>query len=53
LLRVLPGHHARSYLLRKLLGEGDHLGPQMPPEGPRLSSQELRRVADWIDSGAI
>lgn len=51
--KVRPGDHARSYLMLKLLGEGGHLGPPMPPEEPRLSGPELRRVADWIDAGAL
>ena len=51
-LLVAPGTHAKSYLMLKLLGEGGILGSPMPPDGPRLGSGELRRVADWIDAGA-
>jgi hypothetical protein len=49
---VLPYDHARSYLPRKLLGEGGIFGFAMPPTGDRLTPAELRRVADWIDGGA-
>jgi mono/diheme cytochrome c family protein len=46
---VRSGSHARSYLMRKLLDRGGFLGAPMPPTGPLLSADELRRVADWID----
>jgi mono/diheme cytochrome c family protein len=51
LRRLLPGDHARSYLMRKLLGQGIS-GMPMPPEGAPLARAELRQVADWIDGGA-
>ncbi|MCA9666669.1 MAG: Ig-like domain-containing protein [Myxococcales bacterium] len=51
--RVKPGDHAASYLMRKLIGPEGVSGMQMPPD-PRdkLDAATLRRVADWIDSGA-
>jgi hypothetical protein len=49
---VLPFDHSRSYLMRKLLGEGGIFGFDMPPTGARLTAAELRNVADWIDGGA-
>jgi hypothetical protein len=52
LQRVVPGDHARSYLMRKLLGEGGMVGLPMPPDGPRLAAEQVRAVADWIDGGA-
>ncbi len=52
MLRVLPDDHARSYLIRKLLGEGSYTGFRMPPDGPPLPLEQIRRIADWIDSGA-
>ena len=53
LLRVAPGDHARSYLIRKLLAEHGFVGLPMPPsDATRLSPLELRQVADWIDGGA-
>lgn len=50
--RVAPGDHARSYLMRKLLGTAGISGFSMPPDAPRLAERDLRRVADWIDGGA-
>lgn len=52
-VRVLSGDHARSYLMLKLLAAGGYVGFPMPPDGPRLSRQELRRVVTWIDGGAL
>lgn len=48
---IYPFDNGKSYLMRKLLGEGGFLGMPMPPDGPRLSIKELRQIADWIDSG--
>lgn len=53
LQRVAPGDHARSYLLRKLLPGAPRLGLPMPPTGAPLERDELRRIADWIDGGAL
>lgn len=50
--RVVPGDHAKSYLMLKLLGEGGFVGYPMPPGGPRLGRFQLRQVANWIDSRA-
>ena len=47
---VEPGDHARSYLLLKLLNIGGFSGFEMPPDAAPLSRQELRTVADWVDS---
>lgn len=52
LLRVRPGDHARSYLLRKLLGGPGIIGYRMPPEGAPVTTDQLRDVAAWIDGGA-
>jgi hypothetical protein len=49
--RVAAGDHARSYLVRKLLGASTVVGDRMPPDAP-LDAAELRRIADWIDGGA-
>jgi hypothetical protein len=50
---LVPGAHAKSYLMHKLVGTPNILGDRMPPP-PRapLSEKDLRLVADWIDSGA-
>jgi hypothetical protein len=50
--RVAPGDHARSYLMRKLLGASGISGFRMPPDGRALSPDDLQQVADWIDTGA-
>lgn len=52
LLRVAPGDHARSYLLRKLLVGAAIRGLPMPPTGPPLTDEELHAIAAWIDGGA-
>jgi hypothetical protein len=52
LKRLVPGDHARSYLMRKILDQGGFIGMPMPPAGPSLSLEELRLIADWIDGGA-
>lgn len=51
--RVVPGDHARSYLMLKLLDVGGVTGFVMPPSGPALTATQLRQVADWIDGGAL
>jgi len=51
LLRVAPGDHARSYLMRKLIGSLGFVGLPMPPTD-LLPAAQLRTIADWIDSGA-
>lgn len=53
LQRVAPGDHARSYLLRKLLPGAPRRGLPMPPTGAPLERDEMRRIADWIDGGAL
>lgn len=64
--RVTPFDSARSVLLRKLLG-GSHEegskdppyalmgvdGRRMPKDGPYLSDDDIRKVQDWIDQGAL
>lgn len=53
LLRAAAGDHARSYLVRKLLGAPGIVGDRMPPPPePPLDAPTLRRVATWIDQGA-
>ncbi|MEO7994458.1 MAG: hypothetical protein ABI743_08665 [bacterium] len=50
---VLPGDHAGSYLwqaLNELTGCAD--GP-MPNEGPTWDPITIKKVADWIDAGAL
>lgn len=50
---VAGGDHARSYLVRKLLGAPAIVGdPMPPPPDEPLDAASLRRLADWIDDGA-
>jgi hypothetical protein len=49
---IEPGHPERSYVLRKLSGQGLCGGAQMPLERPAFSSVDLQTVADWICQGA-
>ncbi|MBI5479890.1 MAG: hypothetical protein HY906_13580 [Deltaproteobacteria bacterium] len=50
---VSAGDHARSYLVRKLLGAPAIVGDVMPPPPDEpLDAATLRRLADWIDDGA-
>lgn len=51
--RVVSGIHAKSYLLLKLMNEGGITGRPMPPAGPPMDRATLRRVARWIDGGAL
>jgi hypothetical protein len=51
LYRVAAGDSSRSYLLRKLLGAPTIVGDPMPP-ADALTTDELRRIAAWIDGGA-
>src|SRR5688500_5566093 len=46
---ITPGQAAESTLLQFVSGEGDL---EMPPEGPRLSPEEIATLRAWIDQGA-
>jgi hypothetical protein len=55
-VRVVPGRHASSYLLWKLLALPSVFGDPMPPAGDwpadrgcGTADADLRRIADWID----
>ncbi len=50
--RILPYDHAKSYMMRKLLGKGGFIGLPMPPTGLQVARHELRQIAEWIDGGA-
>ncbi len=47
---VTPADSANSYVLQKMQGMGN--GGVMPPAG-MISAEEIQRVADWIDGGAL
>jgi mono/diheme cytochrome c family protein len=46
---ILPGNSAKSPLVEFLTGDSDLT---MPPEGPRLTPEEIGLVRAWIDQGA-
>lgn len=53
LARVQPGDPERSYLFKKVRGDGDISGARMPKDGPPfLSAAELDGLAAWIRAGA-
>lgn len=53
---VVPGRPGDSYLLYKILGDPHIVGEPMPPTGDagnlRLTDDEIRRITDWIATGA-
>lgn len=53
LVLVDPGDPLRSVLLLKLLPDYPQVrGLAMPPDGPPLSGETLRRLVSWIEAGA-
>lgn len=50
---VAPGDPLRSVLLLKVLPDYPQInGLPMPPEGPPLSGEVLRKLVSWIEAGA-
>ena len=47
---ILPGNSAQSPLIRMVAGLEE--GLDMPPEGDRLSPEEIGKLRRWIDEGA-
>jgi hypothetical protein len=48
---IVPGDSKKSDLIRRITSNDDD--EVMPPEGARLSADEVRRLRDWIDAGAV
>jgi len=46
---VQPGQSAQSALIRRVLSEDSDL--RMPPEGARVSPEEVATLKQWIDAG--
>jgi len=46
---VVSGKSAESELVARVTSDDPDL--QMPPEGPRLSAQEVARLIQWVDEG--
>ncbi|MEM9586398.1 MAG: PSD1 and planctomycete cytochrome C domain-containing protein [Planctomycetota bacterium] len=47
---IVPGESADSELIRRIVSRDE--GERMPPDGPRLSAQQLSTLVTWIDQGA-
>jgi hypothetical protein len=53
LSRIAPGDPERSYLLKKIRGDGDISGTRMPQDGPPfLTPAQIDGIAAWIRAGA-
>lgn len=44
---IIPGNAVDSFLIQKII-EGE-----MPKRGPKLSSEQIQIIVDWVNSGAI
>ncbi|MFM8572143.1 MAG: PSD1 and planctomycete cytochrome C domain-containing protein [Pirellula sp.] len=44
-----PSDSVQSLLVKRIQGQE---GPRMPPEGERLSADEVKQIIDWIDRGS-
>ena len=47
---IVPNESRSSELIRRIESTDD--GEWMPPEGPRLSAEEIDKLKRWIDAGA-
>ncbi|MGA7304887.1 MAG: DUF5777 family beta-barrel protein [Rhodothermales bacterium] len=48
LKRIDPGHPETSYLVKKIKGEPDIIGAQMPLIGDRLTEDQVDTIVQWI-----
>jgi hypothetical protein len=48
---VVPGDIKKSEILRRVASTDDH--EVMPPEGDRLTADQIRLLRDWIAAGAV
>lgn len=48
---IIPGNSAESNLIQFVSGKVQ--GMEMPPEGTRLTAQQIDRLRRWIDQGAL
>jgi hypothetical protein len=52
--RVEPGNPERSYLIRKLRGDSDITGSQMPLDNPgSLTREQMDGLVGWVRAGAL
>jgi len=47
---LIPGNATDSSLVQRIIADDDS---RMPPEGARLSDQEIATLTHWIDAGAV
>lgn len=47
---IVPGKDRRSTILDRILSEDE--GDQMPPEGKRLTPDQIEKIKKWIEQGA-
>ena len=52
LMRIEPGNADASYLVKKIRGDADIEGAQMPRDGPGLLPGEVQMIIDWVNQGA-
>ena len=52
LLRIDPGDPEASYLFKKIRGDSDIVGAQMPLGRAALSDAQINLIRDWILDGA-
>lgn len=50
--RVEPGDPERSYMVKKLRGDGDIVGARMPFGLPPLSQEDIDGIVGWVEAGA-
>lgn len=48
---ILPGKAAASHLIERVTSADDDI--RMPPEGERLSAEQIEVLRRWIDGGAV
>jgi len=47
---IVPGHASQSEMINRVMSDVDDL--KMPPDGDRLTPQEVQTLVDWISQGA-
>ena len=51
---IVPGDAANSLMIRLIRHAGPSDDPMdMPPNKPKLSDEDIKTVADWINAGAV
>ncbi|MFZ9793529.1 MAG: c-type cytochrome domain-containing protein, partial [Gemmataceae bacterium] len=50
---VVAGRAKDSLLYRKIVPASEGAKPEMPRKKPPLKAEEVKKIQDWIDSGAV